>query len=132
MDTENKNEDVHDILIEYLKKSGLNKSSWYSKLLDILNKFKNYQIDNNETLNHTCCSCGGNGYIEQESGVCGDEIIYDNIECGNCNGSGEETIENERRGEIYDDTWDELDTEYYKINKDVMKDLNEYFTLKIK
>jgi len=129
-----KDTEAHDMLIEFLKKDRKLKSySWYNKLMDILVRFKKFEIDTNETEIHTCSECGGTGDVEMCVGKDEEgEEIYENESCSECGGSGEIEEINDYYGEPYNHEWEDLDTEYYLINDKIMDDLEEYFKQKIK
>ncbi len=125
------NTEMHDLLLSYyLRNDSLQKMSWYKELKDILEKFLDFHIDDEEYETGTCSDCDGSGYVDGESN---DEDAEEPEEekCSTCNGSGEEDFDNESYGYAVGHDWDNLDTKYYEINEQVEKDLNEYFKIKL-
>ncbi len=118
---------MHDLLLSYfLRAETLKNFEWYNELKDILEKFLNFSIDREEYCEETCNECYGDGEVESESDE--DEMV----QCSSCFGSGKEDIYNEDYNKVVGHDWETLDTRYFEINKEIEKDLNNYFKIKIR
>ncbi|MFW6025927.1 MAG: hypothetical protein ACOCRX_06245, partial [Candidatus Woesearchaeota archaeon] len=110
---ENGEFELHEKLIEWVENNRKEfPEELVEKLLEILKNYKKYfDLEDERFIEEVCEYCNGDG------------IGRDEEECSECNGEGIVEIENPDYGDLTEhckNLWDELDTQYYEIDEQVL------------
>ena len=141
----------HDDMVELFNELDLDKLPLGQKAYDVMSKFEVDLDDEVEQCGNCggngeaqCDTCKGNGTVDCETcGGSGEDSEGEectecngngNVDCDDCDGAGQEKCSEcdgdgeYKTGNKVPDTkyWERLDSEWYEINEDFMKQLNAY------